>query len=301
MTSIKLLLVVNPISGGVDKEPFLLKAKNLLNKYGVDYKIFKTTGKDDEIRLKKVLDAYQPDRVASVGGDGTTLFTSIALMGTDYPVGIIPQGSANGMATELFVDPKPIRALKDIIMSQTIRGLDMIVINDEHYTMHVGDVGINANIVEAYSKDKRRGMETYAKYFLKELEKLDSFNMVINANGEKQKFTGLMVAVCNSRKYGTGVPLNAIGNPMDGKFEIVVVEKVDYKSLLASGLSKFNEKYLKNQHAQVIVTTEAEILFESPRLLQLDGEVIGNLDRLHVKILKGAVKLITHFDNKNIS
>lgn len=296
----KLLLVVNPISGGVDKEPFLRKAKILLKKYGVDYKIFKTTGKDDEARLKVTLDTYQPDRVASVGGDGTTLFTSIALMGTDYPVGIIPQGSANGMAAELYVDPKPLEALKDIIMSQCIRGLDMLVINDEHYTMHVGDVGINANIVDAYSKDKKRGMETYAKYFLAELKKLEPFNMVINANGESHEYRGLMVAVCNSRKYGTGVPLNNVGNPMDGKFEIVILEKMDYKSLLASGLSRFDEKYLKHQYSEVIVTTEAEILFDSPRLLQLDGEVIGDLDRIHVKILKDAVNLITHHDNKNI-
>ena len=124
--------------------------------------------------------------------------------------------------------------------------------------------------------------------------------MKVNANGKSNEYTGLMVAVCNSRKYGTGVPLNAVGNPMDGKFEIVVVEKVDTMSLIKSGLSKFNEKYLKSQYAQLIETTEAEILFDSPRLLQLDGEVIGNYDRLEVRILKNAVNLITHHDNKNI-
>mgnify|MGYP000216674111 CR=1 FL=1 len=299
-TDMKLFLVVNPISGGVNKEPFLKKAEALMKKYGLEYEIFKTTGVDDEQRLKVALDAYQPDRVVSVGGDGTTLFTSIALMGSDYPVGIIPLGSANGMATELYVNPTPIEALKDIIMSNTIRGLDMLVINDEHYTMHVGDVGINANIVDAYSKDKRRGMETYAKYFLKELDKLEYFNMKIKANGKSQEYRGLMVAVCNSKKYGTGVPLNAVGNPMDGKFEIVVVEKVDTMSLIKSGLSKFDEKYLKSQYAQLIECTEAEIMFDSPRLLQLDGEVIGSYNKLDVRILKNAVNLITHHDNKHL-
>jgi len=296
----KILLVVNPISGGVDKEPFLRKSETLLNKYGIDYKVFKTTGVNDEDELKIVLDEYQPDRVASVGGDGTTLFTAIALLGTDYPMGIIPQGSANGMAIELFVNPDPIEALKDLIMSDTIRGLDLLLVNDQYYTTHLGDVGINANIVEAYSKDKNRGMITYAKYFLEELDKLKHFNMTVKANGETTKANGLMVSICNSRKYGTGVPLNAVGNPMDGKFEIVIVEKVDTISLIKAGLAKFDEEYLKSQYSQLIVTKEAEIEFEEPRLLQLDGEVIGMFDKIDVKILTGAIKLITHHDNLNI-
>jgi len=296
----KILLVVNPISGGVDKEPFLRKSETLLNKYGIDYKVFKTTGVNDEDELKIVLDEYQPDRVASVGGDGTTLFTAIALLGTDYPMGIIPQGSANGMAIELFVNPDPIEALKDLIMSDTIRGLDLLLVNDQYYTTHLGDVGINANIVEAYSKDKNRGMITYAKYFLEELDKLKHFNMTVKANGETTKANGLMVSICNSRKYGTGVPLNAVGNPMDGKFEIVIVEKVDTISLIKAGLAKFDEEYLKSQYSQLIVTKEAEIEFEEPRLLQLDGEVIGMFDKIDIKILTGAIKLITHHDNLNI-
>ena len=296
----KILLVVNPISGGVDKEPFLRKSETLLNKYGIDHKVFKTTGVNDEHELKIILDEYQPDRVASVGGDGTTLFTAIALLGTDYPMGIIPQGSANGMATELFVNPDPIEALKDLIMSNTIRGLDLLLVNDQYYTTHIGDVGINANIVDAYSKDKNRGMITYAKYFLEELDKLKYFNITVKANGETTRVNGLMVSICNSRKYGTGVPLNAVGNPMDGKFEIVIVEKVDTISLIKAGLAKFDEEYLKSQYSKLIVTKEAEIEFEEPRLLQLDGEVIGMFDKIDVKILTGAIKLITHHDNLNI-
>ncbi|WP_297707859.1 diacylglycerol kinase family protein [uncultured Eudoraea sp.] len=296
----KILLVVNPISGGVDKEPFLRKSETLLNKYGIDHKVFKTTGVNDEHELKIILDEYQPDRVASVGGDGTTLFTAIALLGTDYPMGIIPQGSANGMAIELFVNPDPIEALKDLIMSDTIRGLDLLLVNDQYYTTHLGDVGINANIVDAYSKDKNRGMITYARYFLEELDKLKYFNITVKANGETTRANGLMVSICNSRKYGTGVPLNAVGNPMDGKFEIVIVEKVDTISLIKAGLAKFDEEYLKSQYSQLIVTKNAEIEFEEPRLLQLDGEVIGMFDKIDVKILTGAIKLITHHDNLNI-
>lgn len=293
----KLLFVVNPISGGVDKEPFLKEAEALCKKYGITYRIFKTTGKNDEEGVKEALNAFNPDKVVSCGGDGTTLFTALCLLGTEFPMGIIPLGSANGMATELFVNPKPIEALKDIIMSDVVSGLDLLKINDTYHTLHIGDVGINAQIVESYEKDPNRGMATYAKYFIKELSQLKPFNITITCNGESKSFNTLMSGICNARKYGTGVPLNLNGNPMDGKFELVLVNKLNANTLLKSGLSKFDEAFFDNKSNEIIVTDYAEIEFEEPRLLQLDGEVIGKFDKLKIEILAGAINFITHNDN----
>ena len=296
----KLLFVVNPISGGVDKEPFLKEASNLCIKYGIDYQIFKTSGKNDEEDVRKLLTEYKPDKVLSVGGDGTTLFTALALLDSGYPMGIIPLGSANGMATELFVNPNPIEALKDVIMSEKIAGLDLLKVNDEHYTTHIGDVGVNAQIVEAYEKDPKRGMATYAKYFIDELTRLKPFPVTVKANGKTYHDKVLMIGICNARKYGTGVPLNINGNPMDGKFELVLVTKISSGSLLKAGLSRFNDSFYDNQASKVIVAEYAEIAFDEPRLLQLDGEVIGKFEKIKVEMMKGAVKLITHGGNQYI-
>ena len=296
----KILLIVNPISGGVDKEPFLKEASKYFFKYGISYKVFKTTGENDEQEALKCIDQFKPDKIASVGGDGTTLFVSTLLLNTYYKMGIIPLGSANGMATELFVNPDPLEALKDIVMSEIVEGLDMIKINNEHYTLHIGDVGINASIVSSYEKDKNRGMATYAKYFLEELTKPKPFEILVKTDKKEIKTKVLMAAICNARKYGTGVPLNVIGNPMDGKFEIVLIEKIDAKALLAAGLSAFNDKFYDAQTSTVIQTNKAELIFDQPRLLQLDGEVIQKYERLQVELLKSAVNLITTKDNLNL-
>lgn len=296
----KLQFVVNPISGGIDKEPFLKSASAFCEKYGVDYNIFKTTGKNDEVNLKRQLDDYRPDKVASVGGDGTTLFTAINLMDTPYPMGIIPQGSANGMAAELFVPKSAMQALQDMVLSEITAGLDLVLVNNEYYTLHIGDVGINAQIVNSYEQDPKRGMATYAKYFIEELKRLNPFEMEIKIDGEAHDKKGLMVAICNARKYGTGVPLNLSGNPMDGKFEVVVVENIDMNSLIKAGLSNFDEGFFDNQSSSSFSGSEAEISFKESRLLQLDGEVIGNYDRISAKMIAGAVKLITNKSNKYI-
>ncbi len=293
----KLLLVVNPISGGVDKEPFLKKAVNFMDFYGIEYRIFKTTGIKDDEHLKEALADFRPDRVASVGGDGTTLFTGIALMGTKIPMGIVPLGSANGMAVELGVNEGPMAALRDIILSQHIHGLDMLLVNEKHYSIHIGDVGVNAHIVEAYEKDPNRGMLTYAKYFLEELKRLKNFKVKVVVNGVAVEENVFMAGFCNARKFGTGVPLNTISNPMDGEFEIVLLNRLDSAVLIKAGLSKFSESFVDLDYAKVISAKQAEVYFEEPQLLQLDGEVIGVYEKLDIRILKSAVHFITHRGN----
>lgn len=294
----KLFFIVNPISGGVDKEPFLTEARALCELYGLQFEIFKTTGKDDKKNALEHIHSFHPDKVISVGGDGTTLFTATTLLDTGYPMGIIPLGSANGMATELFVDPHPKNALVDIILSDKIGDLDLLLINGEHHALHVGDVGINAQIVESYDKDPKRGMITYAKYFLDELHKLEPFRVKVETEEGSYNGNVLMTALCNARKYGTGVPLNTTGNPMDGKFEIVLLEKLDLPLLIRAGLASLNDKYLDSQKSKVITATKARIEFDRPRLLQLDGEVIQEYDTIDVEILKGAARLITTSRNK---
>ncbi|MGY0392527.1 diacylglycerol/lipid kinase family protein [Bizionia sp. KMM 8389] len=293
----KILIVVNPISGDVDKEPFLSYAISVCSKYAISYDIFKTTGENDAENLKKQIKSYKPDRIASVGGDGTTLFTAVTLLDSGIPMGIVPLGSANGMAMELSVDKSPKKAFLDIIMSQVIGNLDMLLINKKHHAIHIGDVGLNAKIVEAYENDSNRGMATYAKYFVEQLQQNNPFPMSITTDNEKLETKGLMLGICNARKYGTGVPLNKTGNPMDGIFELVIISKIDATSLLKAGLSKFDESFHDSENIQVIKTTKATIDFKNSHLLQLDGEVIGSFKTLDIEILPAAIKLITTTNN----
>ena len=74
----KLLLVVNPISGGKDKENFIKKAEAYCSKYGIPYEYFHTTGEDDVKKLAEAVKSEKPDKVVSIGGDGTTLMTALA-------------------------------------------------------------------------------------------------------------------------------------------------------------------------------------------------------------------------------
>jgi diacylglycerol kinase family enzyme len=294
---LRVLAVVNPISGGVDKEPFMNHFKDEMEKFGIDYEAFYTTGKNDEENFKKSVSSFQPDKITSVGGDGTTLFTACNLLDSKIPFGIMPLGSANGMATELGVEADPRDALSDFLKSNRTCPLDLILVNDKHYCLHIGDVGINANIVEDFSKDEGRGMVSYAKHFVDRVLRRELMEFRIVADGKTYSQKGYMIAIANSRKYGTGVVLNYDGNPTDGKFEVVVLNNIDSKTLLKAGLSKFNEELSKENNVTTISCQEAIVKMDNPHMLQLDGELIGEVSEFSGKIISSAVQLVTTTKN----
>ena len=85
----------------------------------------------------------------------------------------------------------------------------MIKINNEHHTLHIGDVGINASIVSSYEKDKNRGMATYAKYFLEELTKLKPFEVLVKTDEKEilphiitKAKEAVMTILCKGTKEG---------------------------------------------------------------------------------------------------
>lgn len=78
----------------------------------------------------------------------------------------------------------------------------------------------------------------YAKYFIEKLRETEPFRFKIKTKVRDYNEKGIMIGVCNSRKYGTGIPLNLEGDPTDGKFEIVVIKNINPASLLKSRFIK---------------------------------------------------------------
>ncbi len=295
----KLLFVVNPISGGKDKEVFLANANDFCHKYGISIRRFRTTGQNDIEKLRKEVDAQKPNRVVSIGGDGTTLMTSRALQGSDIPFGIIPMGSANGMAKELGVPPDPLQALEDLIISKIIIPLDLIRVNKDHYTIHLGDIGINAAMVENFSKEHNRGWLAYAKHFVDAVKNSPIFNVKIEIEGKEYEHEAYSVLIANTRMYGTGAIINPKGNPHDGKFEIVVIKQNDLSGIINLGLTAITDKALEalQGYSEIYQVNHAIIRPEEPKVLQLDGEVIGKSEKIEAEIVPSGVKYISTRDN----
>ena len=296
----KVLTILNPISGDRDKETFLEHLKKAFSKYGYDNKIFNTTGDDkkDSENLHQLIEEFVPERALSIGGDGTTLLAARHLMNKDIPLGIIPFGSSNGMTVELNIPQDPKLALDDFLKSRKIAYLDLIRVNEKYFCLHIGDVGLNARIVEGFSKDNSRGFLTYVKHFFSEIKEAKMVEFEIEADGKKYEHNGYILAIANARKYGTGAVLNKEGNPFDGKFELVVGLRKDIESMLYMGLTKFTEEIDMHDIVEVIKCKKAKITLQKPHVLQLDGEVIGEVKDITAEILPGVIPIVTQGENE---
>jgi diacylglycerol kinase (ATP) len=287
----KLLFIVNPQAGGNDHTAILKAIELKAEQNGFAYEILYTKGENDKQYIERKISSFQPDRVIVGGGDGTLQLVARSLIPHDIAIGVLPMGSANGFATALGISNDPLSALDDIFQSTKIQKLDMLRFNEEHYCIHLADVGVNALMVKKYAEADDRGMVGYAKHLLSSIKEASIIKAIIRTMDSIINKEGYMMAFANAHKYGTGVQISE-GSVSDGKFEICNVEKIALDDAIKAGLTILNVFIDKNMFSDVISCSEAEIEFDNPVHFQVDGEYIGRVNHLKIEILPATVNLL---------
>jgi diacylglycerol kinase family enzyme len=206
-------------------------------------------------------------------------------------MGILPLGSANGLATALEIPKDPMEAAEKILTSTRVRFMDMLRFNDKHLCIHLSDIGVNALIVKKYEEGGERGLLGYAKHLLSAIQETPLYKITVRTREETFQKEGYMMAFANAHKYGTGVQISE-GSVSDGMFEICNVEKVTLDDAIKAGLTILNVFVDKNMFSDVITCREAEITIDQKAHFQIDGEYMGLTDHVKVEIVPGALKLI---------
>jgi len=124
-------------------------------KFDFGWKIFETTGENDPNKIRAQIKDFQPNKVIAVGGDGTVNMVAVELLKTEIELGIIPSGSANGLAYNIGI-PVNFRRALSFNLENPANPMDVIKINDRFYCLHLSDVGINARIVKRFEKEGKR-------------------------------------------------------------------------------------------------------------------------------------------------
>ncbi|MEH6681276.1 MAG: diacylglycerol kinase family protein [Sediminicola sp.] len=276
----KILIVVNPISGDLDKSEILERIKLALAKEDT-IQIFNTTGEEDLKNLGSVANNFGPDRILAVGGDGTIQLISEALQGEKPIIGIIPAGSANGLATDLDLPPEIEEAIPIALGSRTT-WVDTLLINDT-FGLHISDLGINAELIQNYSESTIRGYFGYALNVIPTLVNTDTpYELTLEANGETRTVQAVMLAFANSKKFGTGAMVNPDGKIDDGKFEVLIFKKLDIMEILKTLMSNTD---MDPEFVEIVQTTKALVTSKIPISLQIDGEPFGKVNKVSVSIL----------------
>ncbi len=284
----KCLLIVNPIAGGNDKTEIINATRDYAAKEGVELVEFETTGEDDENAIRSLYDEHKPERILVAGGDGTVKMVAEAVEHHDVIIGVLPAGSANGLSVDLEL-PDDLQETLKIAFHGNVMEMDMVCINGKK-SLHLSDIGVNAELIRNYEGSSIRGKLGYALQAISTLTDLDPpFHVKIEANGKTIETEARMVVMANTQRYGTGVTINPVGIMDDGKFEVVILKSMDV--FLLGKIISGNIPVDSVEDVEIISTEEALITTNVPVCFQIDGEYCGEEDRLEVKILHRQMKV----------
>ncbi|WP_129715584.1 diacylglycerol kinase family protein [Pedobacter sp. SYP-B3415] len=239
--------------------------------------------KDIEAEINRI----DADRVVAAGGDGTLKLVAECLLRSKKPMGIIPAGSANGMAKELGIPTDPEAALA-IAVTGVPTFIHAIKINDE-LCIHLADLGFNAYIVKKFDSLSHRGMLGYAKAAWHALWNHRKMEVELDMGDELVRSAAAMVVVANATMYGTGVKINPIGRLDDDVFEVVLVKTYSVLEVLKM---RFTRKGFNPKKVEFFQTRSLQIKSKHNAHFQVDGEYMGKIRGVSAKILPAAICMV---------
>lgn len=278
--------MINPSSGG-PKKTAPQEAIQLFMEQHPEFEALYLEMDDDALRSALAKDNIHG--VVAVGGDGTVKMAADHLVNSGIPLGIVPTGSANGMAKELGIPPDIENALQVIITGKT-RRIDVIMINGNEACIHLSDVGLNALLIKHFEEGSMRGKLGYARMVMKTLYSRKLIHVTIDNGAEEIRRKAFMIVLANARMYGTGASINPDGDPGDGVFEVVLLKQLSLLELLKM---MFRHRPFDKRKTEIIRARKVHIEMKKKMEFQIDGEYKGKVGRVDAEILPGALDVFT--------
>ncbi len=237
--------------------------------------------------LKDKINSSAADRVIAVGGDGTVSIVAECLLQSGKIMGILPAGSANGLAKELGI-PADIPGALLQLLHDDIQKIHLVRINNQ-LCVHLSDIGFNASVVKIFEAGGRRGMMGYIKAAWKVLWKHPVMQVTMRMDDTYIRRSAAMIVIANATRYGSGAVINPAGRLDDSVFEVVIIKKVSFAEIFKMMVTHqpYNKEKTELYQAQSLtIQSRKKVHF------QIDGEYLGKVTRLQAVIIEEALHII---------
>jgi YegS/Rv2252/BmrU family lipid kinase len=231
-------------------------------------------------QIKEKIQSFKPDQVIAVGGDGTVKLVAECIVGSKIILGILPAGSANGLARELGISEDYKMAL-NIIENGQNQEIHTTTVNQQ-LCIHLSDIGLNAYLMKRFEQKGGRGMWGYFWASLKVLLQNSPMQLEMHIEEKQIKKTAFMVVIANATMYGTGAVINPIGKLDDDLFEVVIIKK---RSLLEVFKMVFTHEKYDESKTEIFHTNQLIIKSKKKVHFQIDGEYLGKVKEVKAEIV----------------
>jgi len=286
-----LLLVINPVSGTIDdKSETVASITEKLKDQQIQLTVWETTGEDDQSKIRKLVQEGQFDAILIGGGDGTIKMVVESVLDSNHTVGIIPLGSANGLATSLGIGNLE-AAIEAVINSREIK-MDAIKINGE-LSLHLSDFGFNASLIKKFEDGGERGMLSYFKSSVAQLFDVKPYRFEVSVDDKVEQIEAKMLVIANGNKYGTGALINPVGRMNDGLFEIIALDPAGIEDLVMISIALFRGNLNEMEAVRIWQGSKADIRNLDGADFQIDGELLGKVEGVTVEVLDKPIRCFT--------
>ena len=174
----KMMLIVNPVAGRGGYSLNFGEAMRVFSYGGYSVTLYFTKGKNDATRFAEENGADY-DVVTCVGGDGTLSEVLSGLMKLDNPppVGYIPMGTANDVATTLHIPKNDTVGAANLILNGEPHPYDVGGFGDDGYFAYIAGFGAFTNV--SYSTPQyQKNMLGHLAYVLQGMAELPNIETV---------------------------------------------------------------------------------------------------------------------------
>jgi YegS/Rv2252/BmrU family lipid kinase len=289
-------VVINPISGaGAHRDAGRARAelaRSVLARLGCvpDVRVTERVGHARD--LARMLVEAGASRIIAWGGDGTVNEVAATLVPAGVPLGIVPSGSGNGLATELGLSPQPDAALERAVRADA-RPIDAGELNGRLF-FNLAGIGFDARIAHEFHNlpAGKRGGLPYLTIGLRAIHGYRAERYRIRLDGgDTLEQTALLVVFANARQYGNGAIIAPRAQPDDGRLDVVVVDDRSFFGHVRRLPYLFRGKADCAPGVTTCRVATASVECAAPLVMHVDGEPAPPAAKADVRVVPGALRV----------
>ncbi|WP_316780844.1 diacylglycerol kinase family lipid kinase [Pedobacter antarcticus] len=294
MAKSNILFIINPISGGKDKLkiPAQIDAELDRTVFNPNFSFTEYVGHAAEIAEEAVQKNF--DVIVAVGGDGTINEVASKVMEHDKILGIIPQGSGNGLARFLKIPMNTRRAVR-LINKFHVDRIDTGKLNEKFF-FNMAGMGFDAHVSSVFAGNKSRGFSTYLQLGLKEMIHYKPETYELYIDGLLYTRTAYVVSIANSSQYGNNAHVSPRASVTDGLLDVCIIKEFPLYKIPILAYHMLNASTERSGMVEIIKGREIRIVRKADAPIHLDGEPGLMSAELHIEVAPLSLKVIVPED-----
>lgn len=294
----KIIFFINPISGTKTKWSLEKKIIKACEEKSISFEILQTSKEGDYNFLQDKIDKETITDIVVCGGDGSLAPIVSATLNKNIQIGIIPMGSGNGVARTAGI-PKSIDSAMQVILKGRAFFVDAFFINGL-FGCHVCGLGFDAKVAYDFSKQKKRGLNSYTKLAIRNFLSATTYPFKIETGDTSFETNAFLISIANSNQFGNNFKIAPQASLCDGLLDIVILKKSNKAKIVLSFVQQILSGEVKNINAKDIYqkdilyfqTNVLKIHNPQKALLHIDGDPAPTSNNFLIEIIPSAYKLI---------